>query len=56
MTLGFYTTLVLEGAERSLAAGKKLSGGTMLGIVVELEKLLVDELGAEAAREYKLTT
>ncbi len=24
MTLGFYTTLVLEGAEKSLAEGRKL--------------------------------
>ena len=46
MTLGFYTTLVLEGAEKSLAEGRKLAGGVTLGQAVDLRQLVIDQLGA----------
>jgi predicted dehydrogenase len=53
-TLGFYTTLVLEGAEKSLAEGKKLGGGVTLGSSVDLRALTVRQLGARAAGSYGL--
>jgi predicted dehydrogenase len=54
MTLGFYTTLVLEGAEKSLAEGKKLKSGATLGSAVDLRQLAVQALGAVAAKGYAL--
>jgi predicted dehydrogenase len=48
MTLGFYASLVLEGAEKSLAQG------ATLGIEVDLRDLVARELGAAAARQYFL--
>jgi predicted dehydrogenase len=54
MTLGFYTTLVLEGAERSLAEGKKQSNGVTLGPPVDLRQLAASELGPGASKEYGL--
>jgi predicted dehydrogenase len=54
ITLGFYTTLVLEAAEKSLAEGEKLPTGATIGPVVDLRKLVVQQLGAEAAQQYKL--
>ena len=54
MTLGFYTTLVLEGAERSLSAGKKLKTGATLGGAVDLRRLAAEQLGAAAAKTYGL--
>ena len=54
MTLGFYTTLVLEGAEKSLTEGKKLPGGATLGSAVDLRELTVRQLGARAAKAYGL--
>jgi predicted dehydrogenase len=54
MTLGFYATLVLEGAEKSLAEGRKLPGGATLGPAVDLRELTVRQLGARAARSYGL--
>jgi len=50
MTLGFYTTLVLEGAERSLAAGKKSPTGVTQGPLVDLRRLTTRQLGARAAK------
>lgn len=52
MTLGFYTTLVLEGAERSLREGQKLNSGATLGAAVELQQLVTESLGAAAAAQY----
>ena len=52
ITLGFYATLVLEGAEKSLAEGKKLSGGVTLGPMVDLRELTTRQLGAQAAKAY----
>jgi len=54
MTLGFYTTLVLEAAERSLAQGQTLATGATLGRSVELKQLLVETLGPRAASQYEL--
>ena len=54
MTLGFYTTLVLEGAEKSLTEGKRLPGGATLGSAVDLRELTVRQLGARAAKAYGL--
>ena len=54
MTLGFYTTLVLEGAEKSLAEGRKLPGGATLGPPVDLRQLAVRQLGAGPAKAYRL--
>lgn len=51
MVLGFYTTLMLEGAERSLAAGRILPSGATLGQPVDLKELAREQLG-EAAIEY----
>ena len=55
MALGFHTALVLEGAEKSLAGGKKLTPGVTLGAAVELRALACEELGAAAAKEYGLS-
>jgi predicted dehydrogenase len=52
MTLGFYATLVLEGAEQSLAQGEKLASGTTCGTAVDLRMHVVRALGPEAAAEY----
>ncbi|HWH69869.1 MAG TPA: Gfo/Idh/MocA family oxidoreductase [Candidatus Sulfotelmatobacter sp.] len=54
LTLGFYTSLVLEGAEKSLAEGKKLPAGATLGSTVDLRQLASDQLGVEAAKSYGL--
>lgn len=51
MTLGFFTTVVLQAAERSLERGRKLDGAT-LGEPVDVNALLREELGEAAAREY----
>lgn len=54
MALGFYTTLVLEGAERSLAGGQAAAAGVTVGPAIDLRKLVVEQLGAGAARDYGL--
>lgn len=50
--LGFYTSLVLEGAEMSLKQGHEVAKGVTGGATVDLKALLVKELGAGAAAEY----
>jgi predicted dehydrogenase len=52
MALGFYATLVLEAAERSLNTGNKTASGVTLGTTIDLRALCVDELGDAAAKEY----
>ncbi|MCX6886996.1 MAG: Gfo/Idh/MocA family oxidoreductase [Verrucomicrobia bacterium] len=52
MALGFYTTLVLEGAERSLACGRENGQGCTQGTAVDLRELMLNELGASAAANY----
>lgn len=52
MILGFHTALVLEAAEKSLAAGRRLDSGATLGTTIDLRELVVNELGADAAKDY----
>jgi predicted dehydrogenase len=54
ITLGFYTSLVLEGAEQSLATGKGLPTGVTLGPAVDLRQLAARQLGPRAAKAYNL--
>jgi predicted dehydrogenase len=54
MALGFYTTLVLEAAETSLANGGKHGAGVTCGVVVDLQDWVTHRLGATAAKEYGL--
>jgi predicted dehydrogenase len=55
MALGFYTTLVLEAAEKSLAEGSRPAAGVTLGRPVDLGELVRKQLGKTAAKGYKLT-
>ncbi|OQB90928.1 MAG: putative oxidoreductase YcjS [Verrucomicrobia bacterium ADurb.Bin118] len=55
LVLGFHTALVLEAAEKSLAAGQRLDSGATLGTTIDLRQLVVAELGAAAARDYGYT-
>jgi predicted dehydrogenase len=52
MNLGFYATLVLEGAEKSLATGEKVGNGATLGPVIDLGAYVRSALGADAAALY----
>jgi len=52
MALGFYTTLVLEGAEKSLVCGRQNGPACRLGSCVDLRALLVNELGENSAAAY----
>jgi len=54
MALGFYATLVLEAAEKSLADGKKLPTGATIGEAINLADFAGQEIGAAAAGEYGL--
>jgi hypothetical protein len=54
MNLGFYATLILEAAEKSLSEGKKLGSGAACGSAIDLRKHAVQELGAKAAADYGL--
>src|SRR5262249_5451443 len=54
ITLGLFATLVIEGAEKSLADGRKLDNGATLGAEVDLRQMARDQIGAAAAREYGL--
>jgi predicted dehydrogenase len=53
--LGFYTTLVLEAAEKSLNEGRKIGAGVTVGGSVDLKQLVTKELGSEAAAAYGLS-
>jgi predicted dehydrogenase len=52
--LGFYSTLVIEAAEKSLAEGKKLESGSTRGVKISLRELVTKEIGEPAASEYGL--
>ncbi|MDD2709622.1 MAG: Gfo/Idh/MocA family oxidoreductase [Verrucomicrobiae bacterium] len=52
IALGFYTTLVLQGAEKSLEKGKPVAKGVTGGETIDLRNLLVTELGESAAKSY----
>lgn len=49
---GFYTTLVLEGAEQSLATGETVADGVTFGRCINLETLLREQVGAQEAEGY----
>jgi hypothetical protein len=51
--LGFYSTLVLEAAEKSLTEGQPGGQGATVGAPVDLKQLAGNELG-RAAAEYGL--
>ncbi len=53
--LGFYTTLVLEAAEKSLLEGRKNSVGVTLGTTIDLKQLVTNELGSASAAAYGLS-
>ena len=53
MTQDFYTTVIVEAAEKSLAEGKKLKTGATMGEAIELEKFVRTQIG-NGAREYGL--
>lgn len=50
--LGFYTSLVLEGAEESLHKGAVIAEGVTRGVSINLKALLARELGQDALAEY----
>ena len=52
LALGFHTALVLEAAEKSLVEGHRLESGATLGTTIDLNHLVVSELGAAAATGY----
>jgi predicted dehydrogenase len=54
MALGFYSTLVIEAAEKSLAEGKKLENGATWGTKVNLRELVAKQIGEAGAHEYGL--
>jgi predicted dehydrogenase len=55
LALGFYSTLVLEGAEKSLAQGNSLGSGATLGAEIDLSELAIHELGIDSAALYGLS-
>jgi predicted dehydrogenase len=55
-TLGFYATLVLEGAEKSLANAEEISAGATLGAAIDLKELATHEIGSDSAAQYGLTS
>ena len=50
--LGFYTSLVLQGAEESLKQGSQIADGVTRGVSIDLKALLERELGQDALAEY----
>lgn len=54
MNLGFYSTLVLEAAETSLAQGEKLGKGATSGSTIDLRDFATKAIGSRAAAEYGL--
>jgi hypothetical protein len=51
-SLGFYTSLVCEGAHRSLEAGTQSAEGVVTGKPVMLKELLEREIGKSASGAY----
>jgi predicted dehydrogenase len=50
MSLGFYATLILEAAHKSLAGGQKMGSGSTCGSSIDLSELLREELGPVAGQ------
>lgn len=48
----FYTTVILEAAEKSLAEGKKNESGATRGKPIDLEFFVREQIGETAARSY----
>lgn len=51
-SLGFFTSLVCEGAHRSLESGEKTTDGVVTGKQIILKDLLIREIGKEASELY----
>lgn len=51
--LNFYTTVILEAGEKSLAEGNKLKTGATIGAAIDLQKFVRAQIGA-AATQYSL--
>ena len=47
----FYSTVIVEAGERSLAKGKRIANGVTLGDAIDLNKFVRGQIG-NAAREY----
>ncbi len=54
MNVGFFTTLVLQAAENSLAEGVQSGPGVTRGQTVDLARLASEEIGVAAAKGYGL--
>ncbi len=53
LKLGFYTTLTLEGIDVSLKNGKEQAKGVIVGADVDLDELVIKDLGSkEAAKPF----
>jgi hypothetical protein len=52
-SLGFYTTLVCECTQESLARGSTLDGGVVVGAPVDARQLLRESIGEAADRYYR---
>jgi uncharacterized membrane protein (DUF485 family) len=50
--LGFYTSAVLEAAERSLELGTPIADGVTQGVTIDVGALVTDQLGSEDAASY----
>ena len=50
----FYTTIILEAAEKSLAEGKKNGAGATRGETIDLGNFVREQIGDAAARSYEL--
>jgi hypothetical protein len=51
-SLGFFTSLVCEGAHRSLKAGDKSRKGVTIGKQIILKDLISSEIGEEGEKYY----
>jgi predicted dehydrogenase len=54
MTVGFFASLVLEGAQKSLSEGERMGDAAIRGKSIDLRTLVVETLGKAAATEYHL--
>lgn len=54
ITLGLYTTLILEGAEKSLAEGAKVAQGSTIGAMIDLRQLAAQQLDQSSLKSYGL--
>ncbi|MFI5381649.1 MAG: Gfo/Idh/MocA family protein [Tepidisphaerales bacterium] len=52
IALGFWTTVILQAADRSLAAGQKQASGATFGVEIDVDELLSQELGQQEAAAF----